>query len=318
MKLAWRHMRLPVVLPLRVGGVTLRERVVMELRLTSADGRCGVGEAAPLPGLHAERLDELPDLLPAALNLIVDDQGSPRTLLSLNALADWRALPPSLRCGLEGALLGHSPSLPVGTPPASSELFDGGLEDVTAISTGTHCVKVKVGRRDLAEEVAVLQRLRARLGNAAEIRLDANRAFTLDEALAFAAAVREVDPVWIEEPLRDVTAIPEFLARSGLPVALDETLHEIQHAKLASAAGVAAWVLKPALLGVGGTLDAFTRATRSPNRPCCVVSSSFEGPCGLELLGALAGCAPGLPAPGLGTARWFGDGQPEPWVVVHG
>ena len=318
MNLAWRHVRLPVVLPLRVGGVTLRERVVMELRLTGADGRCGIGEAAPLPGLHAERLDELPDLLPAALNLITDDQDSPGALSSLNARADWRALPPSLRCGLEGALLARSPVHPIGTPPASSELFDGGLEDVTAISTGTHCLKVKVGRRDLAEEVAVLQRLRARLGHAAEIRLDANRAFTLDEALSFAAAMREVNPVWIEEPLRDVTAMPEFLAQSGLPVALDETLHEPEHANLASLAGVAAWVLKPALLGVGGTLDAFTRAAESPNQPCCVVSSSFEGPCGLELLGALAGCATGLPAPGLGTARWFGDGEPQPWVVVRG
>jgi len=318
MKLAWRHVRLPVVLPLRVGGVTLRERVVMELRLTGADGRCGVGEAAPLPGLHVERLDELPDLLPGALNLITDDQGSLGAISSLNARADWRALPPSLRCGLEGALLARAPSFPVGTPSASSELFDGGLKEVTAISTGTHCLKVKVGRRDLAEEVAVLQRLRAHLGSAAEIRLDANRAFTLDEALAFTAAVREVNPVWIEEPLQDVTAMPEYLARSGLFVALDETLHEPERTNLASLAGVTAWVLKPALLGVGGTLDAFTCATESPNQPCCVVSSSFEGPCGLRLLSALAGCAPGLPAPGMGTARWFGDGEPQPWVVVHG
>ena len=302
----------------RFDKLSLRERVVMELRLTGADGQFGIGEAAPLPGLHAERLEELPDLLPAALSLITDDQDSLDPLRSLNARADWRALPPSLRCGLEGALLARSPSLPVGTPPASSELFDGELRDITAISTGTDCLKVKVGRRDLTEEVAVLQRLRTRLGNAAEIRLDANRAFTLDEALAFAAAVREVNPIWIEEPLRDVTAMPEFLVRSGLPVALDETLHESEHTNLASLAGVAAWVLKPALLGVGGTLDAFAHATASPYRPCCVVSSSFEGPCGLELLGALAGCAPGLPAPGLGTARWLGDGQPEPWVVIGG
>ena len=317
MKLACRQVLLPLRLPLRVGGVTLDERLVLELRLTGADGRHGLGEAAPLPGLHAERLDQLPDLLPAARRLIAEGCGFLATISSLHDHAEWRALPPSLRCGLEGALLARSPLAALGTPPAGSELFDGGLTDVTTMAPDTRCLKVKVGRRDPATEVAVLRRLRERLGQGAEIRLDANRAYTLDEALAFTAAVRELHPVWIEEPLQDVTEMPEFLARSGLPVALDETLHEPGRTDLASLDGVAAWVLKPALLGVGGTLTAFTRATGSPNRPCCVVSSSFEGPRGLELLHTLARCAPGLPAPGLGTARWFGESEPEPWVVVH-
>ncbi|HOX24276.1 MAG TPA: o-succinylbenzoate synthase [Candidatus Krumholzibacteria bacterium] len=328
MKLAWRIVRWPVELPLQVGGREVTERVVLELRLEDARGRTGGGEAAPLPGLHVEHVDSLPALLPAARRLLADaiaagPTGYPDLLSSLAALEAWRALPPSLRCGLEGATLdllaaGGEPAallgLPVGDVSPACFLSDGTVADITAELAGRGCLKAKVGRDDRQREVARLRELRHALGDAAELRLDANRAFTLDEALAFADAVRDLHPRWIEEPLRDPRELPAFATRSGLAVALDETLREPDGADFAIADGVVAWVLKPALFGVHGTLEAFRRAAAAPGRPVCVVSSSFEGPRGLTLLGVLARCAPGRPAPGLGTARWLGTALVESWT----
>jgi len=327
--LDWRRCCWPLVLPLTVGGRRLEERQGFELRLSSTDGRVGHGEASPLPGLHRESLDELHGLLPGALILLrealapdIDYSG----LLSLLGSAEeWMALPASLRFGLEGAALGwlaHSADpadllgLPVGTPPPSSSLFDGTGE--TEAPEAATCLKVKVGRQRLEEDVSMVQRVWRSVASSVEIRLDANRAFSLDEALAFAEACNGLSPAWIEEPLSHPAAMPEFATRSGMAVALDESLHEPEHACLLDAPGVAAWVLKPSLLGVGGTLAAFRKAEQVSGRPSCVISSSFEGPCGHGLLETLARCAPGLPSPGLGTQRWFGDGEATPWTVING
>lgn len=344
LQLEWRRLRLPLSEPLKIGRKTLKDRVVLELRLGGGGGPPGLGEAAPLPGLHAELVDHLPELLPKALAALREAVGVdparlagptafPRLLMRLHGGAAWPVLPPSLRCGLESAVLawmsgGLDPSqrigLPSGDAPPTSALFDGRLEDLLEAFdgplAGARCVKLKVGRRDLESELRLVRGLRHALGPEGEIRLDANRAFGLQEALEFAEGVRPCAPVWIEEPLRSPLALPDFLERAGLAVAVDETLLERDHAHLAYADGVVAWVLKPSLLGLRETLEHFRRALAHPARPVCVVSSCFEGFTGLGLLRSLARCAPGRPAPGLGTARWL-SGFDEPldaWTRVRG
>ncbi len=326
MKLFWRQVDYPLLRPLTVGGKVLHERSVIELRLESFRGT-SYGEASPLPGLHSETLEELPAMLPQAL----DRLNRPRNVFDLRveAVADhdpWRELPPSLRFALEIAVVrlfqrGERPTYLVGLPfsvaPPSCGLVDRDLADLDPGLAAHRCLKVKVGRRAMHTEVAIVHALRRVLGDHAELRLDANRAFSLEDALDFAHEVASARPVWIEEPLRDPSQLPQFTARTGLRVALDESLHEPEHAALAAADGVAAWVLKPALLGLLGTVELFGRALVAPNRPQCVVSSSFEGRLGLETLRFLANCAPGLPAPGLGTGEWLGPADFEPWIEVH-
>ena len=67
MRLFWRRADYPLLRPLTVAGGTTHERSVLELRLEDAAGVTSYGEASPLPGLHAETLDELPACLPWAL-----------------------------------------------------------------------------------------------------------------------------------------------------------------------------------------------------------------------------------------------------------
>lgn len=313
MQLSWRLRTFPLTRPLHVGCVVLHQRTVLELRL---GGR--VGEAAPLPGLHTESHDDLPALLPDALAILERANGS--YLERLAALADeprWAALPSSLRCGLEGAMLVSVAELerPVADAPPSSLLLDQDPDAPLDHLAGTRCVKVKVGRRDHESERRLLARVHEVLPPDAELRLDANRAFTLDDAVALADDVG-FTPAYIEEPLHDPRDVDAFITRTGWPVALDESLHEPEHADLRFHDGVTAWVVKPALLGVSHTLDLFDRA---PADVACVVSSSFEGPVGLDLLATLSHVAPGSPAPGLGTAAWFADtDHTTPWTEIHG
>ncbi|MEZ4386993.1 MAG: enolase C-terminal domain-like protein [Candidatus Krumholzibacteriia bacterium] len=312
MDLRWRRRTFPLIRPIEVGGVESRKRTVIELQL---DGRWS--EVSPLPGLHHEPLEALPPLLPGALALLRQVHGTYlEQLAALNALPAWSALPPSLRCGLEGALMVVPDDLerPGSDMPPTALLVDQDPTEPLDHLSGVRCVKVKVGRRALDAELALLARVRATVAADAELRLDANRAFTLDEAVAFTAAVGEA-PASIEEPLRDPRELPEFIARTGWPVALDESLHEPSLRHLRTVDGVVAWVIKPTLLGVYHTLALFDQA---PAGVACVVSASFEGPVGLGLLMELAEVAPGCPSPGLGTVHWLADdGHASRWTEVR-
>lgn len=312
MELRWRRRTFGLTRPLVVGGVESRKRTVMELQL---DERWS--EASPLPGLHAERLDDLPPLLSGALDAMARHLGTYRErLAALDADPDWRALPPSLRCGLEGALMTSPDDLEREDHdlPPTALLVDQDPGRPLGFLSGARCAKVKVGRRPLADEMTLVREVRAALPASAELRLDANRAFTLDQAVAFVEAVGEA-PAFIEEPLADPAELLEFVARTGWNVGLDETLHEDLHRELGHADGVAAWVLKPALLGVGPTLALFDAA---PDGVACIVSACFEGPVGLGLLMELAAVAPGLPHPGLGTVHWLADdGKASRWTEVR-
>lgn len=322
MKLWWRRVDYPLVRPLKVGGRLLHERSVLELKLVAKWGLEALGEASPLPGLHAERLETLPALLPAALELLEDHERPydplPNELVSQPA---WTSLPPCLRLGLEAAsekISGVRNALRYELPtPPSTALFDGTTLDFTPELAQQRRVKVKVGRREMGEEIDLVRALRRALVDEAEIRLDANRAFSLEEAVSFARAIRDIEPVWIEEPVQDPADIPEFIDRSGLPVALDETLRDPRFATLGGRMGVAAWVVKPALFGLLGSREIFASTADLRNRPACVVSSCFEGTVGLALLAELAREAPGQPAPGLGTADWLGSPRHGRWIEVH-
>ena len=322
MKLCWRRVDYPLLRPLKVGRRVLYERSVLELKLAAETGHETVAEASPLPGLHAEELEDLPAMLPLALGLLQEQAGPHRPPGAAPwERPEWLTLPPSLRLALEAALEAlagrrrRSNELPP-APPATA-LFDGAVRDLASELTGQRRIKIKVGRRALREEIAVVRKLRHALAEGAEIRLDANQAFSLEEAVEFAMAVRDLDPRWIEEPLRDPADIPEFLDRCGLPVALDESLRDPRFADLGGLPGVAAWIVKPALFGLYGTRTIFASAVERANRPVCVVSSCFEGTVGLALLRDLAREAPGLPAPGLGTAEWLGEPRPGRWIETH-
>ena len=90
-----------------------------------------------------------------------------------------------------------------------------------------------------------------------------------------------------------------------MPAALDESLVAFDPALLTADSRIAAFVLKPTLLGLDGALGLAERAASLGIR--AVVTSSFESSVGLRIL---AECAAGLNrgadvAIGLGTAEWI-------------
>ena len=91
---------------------------------------------------------------------------------------------------------------------------------------GYTAFKLKVGfgaERDTAN----LQALRAALGDSARLMVDANQAWSLDEALAMLPRLEPFAPDWLEEPLRADRPWSEWLrlrSHTAIPLAAGENL----------------------------------------------------------------------------------------------
>jgi O-succinylbenzoate synthase len=189
---------------------------------------------------------------------------------------------------------------------------------------GFRAFKLKVGRRRLDEEIRLVGGVRELVGEEATLRLDANRAWRLEEALVFGRAVARSNIDYIEEPTADVRALRDHAARHGfpLPVALDESLRTLDPTELREL-GAIGWakavILKPTLLGLERTLSLAEEARRSGLR--AVLTSSFESSVGLGILAEVAASLNGdddVPM-GLGTASWLADDlTEEPLAPVGG
>ena len=164
-----------------------------------------------------------------------------------------------------------------------------------------------------------LQELSKHADPQVSLRLDANRAWSYDEALAFVRALPAALPLaYIEEPCRDVADTLQLAQSGRVPIALDESLLGLNDEGLAQLKGLSAYVIKPTLCGgLSGAARLARAARQSDAEP--VVSAAFESGVGIRALVYLANelMTPGLAA-GLDTWQWLVDDVAESGVLSAG
>lgn len=118
---------------------------------------------------------------------------------------------------------------------------------------GYRAVKMKVGRSNVAHDVARVAAVREVMGPECRIMVDANQRWTVDEAVAALAALREFDLTWIEEPLRadDLLGHRRLRDETDIPIALGENLYTSYRFQEYIAAGVVD-IIQPNIVRVGG------------------------------------------------------------------
>jgi L-alanine-DL-glutamate epimerase-like enolase superfamily enzyme len=107
------------------------------------------------------------------------------------------------------------------------------------LARGFRAIKMKVGRPSLHEDVERVRAMRAHLGSGFPLMVDANMRWSVDDAVRAARALREHEPVWLEEPTipDDVAGHARVLREGGLPVAAGENLHTLYEFRQLIAAG---------------------------------------------------------------------------------
>ena len=323
--------RLPLTGPLVLHGATLDHREGLLLRLDGEDGASGWGETSPLPGFSRESLpDAARELRGLAACIVGEDVTGDGVGADggLTSLLDSTDLAPSVRFGLELAARNLHAAASNATLPAVISpdyrrtvpvigLLAGSPDEVLEGArrmrkAGYEAVKLKVGGRAVAEDAGLVRAVKVALGENVSLRLDANRAWSLDEAREFARGIEGLRVEYVEEPLADPAGLEGFSRETGVVVALDESLVGMDPGSLAEHVYAGAVVIKPSLLGgLTLALRLADRAVSLGMRP--VVSSAYETGVGTAALVALAAGIGEKEVPaGLDTYRRLAEDVVEP------
>jgi L-alanine-DL-glutamate epimerase-like enolase superfamily enzyme len=312
MKLDVRRRTLRLSRPLHTSYGELAERELLAVSITDRSGVSGHGEAAPLPrygGVSRERVERA--LARYAQVLASGEEAGPDRLLEACRQADDQpvalaAIDLALwdRAGrLQGTpvarLLSERPASEVPVNAILPALDRAGVAEqaATAAREGYECVKIKVGVGDDAARVAAA---RAAGGPQLALRLDANGAWSVTEAVPAIAALSPAGLELVEEPVHGVAAVRELRERVAVRIAIDETAAEPG----ALGAGVAdAVCLKISRCGGISALLAAAALVRA-NGAEVYLASTMDGPLGiaaaLHAAAALASHGP-LAHSGLAT-----------------
>jgi O-succinylbenzoate synthase len=291
---------LPFTRPIATRHGLLTERTGVLVR----DGHAW-GEAAPWPGLSTESVGEAE----GELQSWRECQDSGR---------DFAPQFSSVAFAVESVGRVTDPAHPTAIP-INALLSDEPLEAALAAvrSTGFGTVKIKVGRQTIRADAERVIEAHRQLGPSIKLRLDANRAWSLADALDFAKRIAGVPLEYIEEPLQNPAELPAFHERSGLPVALDESLLEQPLEIFCTWRGVRAVVIKPTILG--GLRAAERLASQATGLGWLpVFSAVYESGIGIRALAHLAArCgAPGV-AMGFDTYRCLADDVLHPRLTIR-
>jgi O-succinylbenzoate synthase len=164
------------------------------------------------------------------------------------------------------------------------------VPEVLARFPGARTVKVKVAdpASTVAEDAARVGAVRRALGPEGRIRVDANGAWTVDEAEHAIHAFAEHDLEYVEQPCATIEELAEIRRRvkhMGVPIAADESVRKAAD-PLAVVAAEAADILVLKAQPLGG-IDAAVRIARHAGLPV-VVSSALETSVGIAMGAHLA------------------------------
>jgi L-alanine-DL-glutamate epimerase-like enolase superfamily enzyme len=147
--------------------------------------------------------------------------------------------------------------------------------------------KLKLGTGD---DVAQVRAVRERVGPDARIRVDANGAWSADEALGILRMIEPLGIELVEQPVADPRAMAEVTASTSVLVAADETVERVKDAARAKRSAECD-LTTVKLSKVGGIGEANGIAGELP----VYLSSALDGPLGIA---AAAHVAQVLPASG--------------------
>ncbi|MEZ5096187.1 MAG: o-succinylbenzoate synthase [Nocardioides sp.] len=217
---------------------------------------------------------------------------------------------PWLRCAEEAAA-GDWPAPVRGGVPVNVTVPAVGPEQahalVTAGGCGTAKVKVAEPGQVLAEDQARLEAVRDALGPTGKVRIDANGAWSVDQAVtALAALDRAAGGLeYAEQPCATVEELATLRRQVAVPIAADESIRRAAdpyRVRDLEAADIAVLKVQP----LGG-VRACLRIAEDIGLPV-VVSSALETSVGIAAGVALAAALPELPyACGLATVQLLTD-----------
>lgn len=233
---------IPYTKPLRFasGEVHVAQHVLV--RVHTDDGVIGIAEAPPRPFTYGETQAGIVAVIegifaPQAIGLTLLEReilharmsrtvGNPTAKAAVD-MAIWDALGQTLQQPVTQLLGGYTDRLRVSHMLGFDDPQKMADEAERMTETyGIRTFKVKVGRRPVSLDVAVVRALRERLGDSAELYVDGNRGWTASESLRAMQQMADLDLLFAEElcPADDITGRRWLVERLDVPFIADESV----------------------------------------------------------------------------------------------
>jgi len=318
MRLTIRKALLHFARPAKTSRDTLNTREVYYF-LLEEDGRVGIGECAPIFGLSREE----PMIFRQSLDIV-------STLLDINDIQEELLLQnPSIRFAIETAKLdlmngGKREVFPLSL---KSRIPINGLvwmnekeamlsEALAKMEEGYSCIKLKIGGINFEDELDILKEIRNQYSSSkVEIRLDANGAFSIDDALNKLERLSKCDIHSIEQPIKagQWKEMRELCKHSPIPIALDEELIAMDDKKDALLESIQPQfiILKPTLHGGLVGCDQWIKDAEKRSIKWWA-TSALESNIGLNAIAQWLTTYKNPLSQGLGTGKLFVDNIPSP------
>ena len=292
-------------------------------------GKNGIGECSILKGLS---YDDQP-YFEATLELFCNQINTGQALLDLTR---W----PAIKMGYETALLSIKSSTPYTLFPslyteAKDSIpinglvwmgsFDYMKEQIDSLlDREFDCIKIKIGAIDFNEELRLLAQLRNRYDSKTiTIRVDANGAFTAEDALNKLDQLNAYEIDSIEQPIaiNQWEHMSTLCRKSPIPIALDEELigvfdPEIQ-SELLTQIKPQYLIFKPSLLGGFSNTQKWIDLAKKHNIAWWI-TSALESNVGLNAIAQWTYSKNPFMPQGLGTGSLFLNNIDSPLVIKKG
>jgi L-alanine-DL-glutamate epimerase-like enolase superfamily enzyme len=337
MRLDAERRTLRLARPLESSYGAVHERELLLVTLTGDDGSVGYGEAAPLEAYDSVSIERVQRVLESYRPVLARsaDMNGAQMIEACRAVEDLPAALAAIDLALwdragrradkpVAEMLSDDPvtHVPVNATLSALDRAGAAEQAAAAVHAGFECLKLKVGVGDDAGRVAAT---RAAAGPQVALRLDANGAWSVEQAVAMIDALSPAGLELVEEPTHGLHAMREVREQVAVRVSIDETAGE--HGALTAGVADAICLKISRCGGIAGLLAAATlvRATGAE----VYLASTLDGPlgiaaavhaaaalasrgpiahCGLATLDMFEGIANPLPAEAGAIARPPGPG----------
>jgi len=291
------------------------------------DGFTGIGECSTIPDLSIDPIESYYTKLDEVCHIL--NAGYEPDTIDLSAY-------PSIAFGMETAFLDLKAK---GSKKLFKSKFTSGESGIQInglvwmgnkdfmqkqirekITAGYHCIKLKVGAIDFETEIEILSGIRQQFSPAdIELRLDANGAFSPNDALERLEKLSRFDIHSIEQPIRQgqYDAMAEVCRKSPIPIVLDEELIGLKSADKESVLErikPAYIILKPSLLGGFAESEEWIRLAEKLNVGWWI-TSALEANVGLNAIAQWTSILNSTMPQGLGTGQLYHNNIPSPLEI---
>ena len=289
--------------------------------------RIGVGECSIIPGLSLDRVNDIETKLDYICREI-----SSGNKLDIEEFNDY----PAIKFALETALIDFNFSE---SPFKINDTNFSNFQDkikinglvwmgdikymrsqiIEKVNRGFSCIKIKVGALKFESELQLIKEIRRDFTHKdLEIRLDANGAFKINEALEKLERLNEFSIHSIEQPIKKNhwQEMAKLCELSPIPIALDEELIGINlsKAELLDTIKPDYLILKPSLLGGFTECDNWISLAKE-NGIKWWATSALEGNVGLNAIAQWVYTKNSKLRQGLGTGMLFKNNVNSPLEI---